>query len=704
MKSSPSNTSKEVAWNSSIHSLFRGGKSKIADQLLNHDLSTLEDLLWVLPLRLQLIPPVRSFAEAREGEFFRGVGKIMSHQTRPNFHAKGKGRALLQNITISVQDVHSKEFLQLRWFNAYSSINHKIKAHDIISFMGIIQVFNGTMQIVNPDFDKFDPEFNPPLQLRPLYPTVNKVSPVQLQQVMRKIPLSLWNKIEDPLPYSVREKHGLLTLGESFRTLHGIFPAEEFSHEKIEQAQNRLIYEDFFNDQIKIFLRRDKIQRPVAEPINILPSHFEEAHHLFNFEFTPDQKLALSDIADDLKKNHPMMRLVQGDVGCGKTAVAMSAAYLVIRAGRQVAIMCPTEALAYQHYDNARNVLNKDISVALLIGSLKPSSKTKIKDELKHGKIQLIIGTHALIQDSVEFKNLALAIIDEQHKFGVEQRLKLTRNNKGAHCLIMTATPIPRSLSLTQYGDLDITTIKTMPTGRRGHRTRIITTETMEKYLSFLKTRLSLGEQAYIVVPAIEESPSLDIHNLNDVLELYCRLYCDYRCAGLHGQMSPEEKHSTLQQFKEGHIQILVATSVIEVGIDIPNATVLSIINPERFGLSSLHQLRGRVGRGDKPGFCFLVAAQELSQEAMDRLRVIELHTDGFKISEEDLRIRGEGDLFGRDQSGEHRHRRLTNILLHQPMLLNAREDVTYLWDNDPALLGPYIRRWEHDEKIFSTI
>lgn len=703
MKSNPSSTA-DLQWSSPIKQLYRGGKSKIADQLAEAGFHTLEDLRWIPPLKVQLIPPTQSFSLLQEGSFFRGSGTIISHQTRPNFRARGKGRSLLHNIQLVVKDHHSPLTIHLRWFNAYQSMNQKISSLKEITFVGQVQTYNNLFQIVNPEFDAYTPSVVFENEVKVSYPTVNKVSPTQLQQLFRKIPDCLWEQIEDPLSPELTEKRDYLPLGQAFKVLHGLVPPSELTPTLREKARMRLIYEEFFNDQIKVFLRREKNQQITAPTYQISDHQLATCLQNFPFELTIDQQTALSHIRTDLGRPIPMMRLVQGDVGCGKTAVALAGACVCLEAGAQVAFMCPTESLANQHYETAKRFLPPHYKIGRLLGGQKPSEKKAIQEQLSRGELQLVIGTHTLIQDSVQFKNLALAIVDEQHKFGVEQRLKLTRKGQGVHCLIMTATPIPRSLSLTQYGDLDITTIKTMPLGRRGHKTRIIREENYPKYLSFLKTRLDLGEQVFVVVPAIEESQMKDISNLHEVLAQYSDYFPTYQCVGLHGQMSSEEKQETLKAFRDKKIQLLVATSVIEVGIDVPNATVLSIINPERFGLSSLHQLRGRVGRGDKPGFCFLVVRNQISHEALQRLQVIEKNTDGFTIAEEDLKIRGEGDLFGQEQSGDLTHRRLGNLLRDQQQLIEAREDAQYLLGHNPASLSSYINRWERDEKVFSTI
>jgi ATP-dependent DNA helicase RecG len=398
------------------------------------------------------------------------------------------------------------------------------------------------------------------------------------------------------------------------------------------------------------------------------------------------------------------MRMVQGDVGCGKTWVAFASCIHAIKEGFQTAIMCPTESLARQHFSEAKKLFtDAGIKVALLLGGMKASEKKKLYEAISIGEIQLVIGTHALIQNDLSFKSLGLAVIDEQHKFGVEQRIKLVEKGKGAHCLIMTATPIPRSLSLSQYGDLDISTIKSLPKNRSGYKTRIVSEETFPKFLSFVKTRLSLNEQVYIVVPAIEES-ELDINNLKEVFDKFKKFFPESEICPLHGKLTPEEKEQSFLKFKEGKIDVLIATSVVEVGINVTNATIMAILNPERFGLSSLHQLRGRVGRGEKTGFCFLVAENKISKEAMARLEFIEQTSDGFSIAEEDLRIRGQGDLLGKNQSGSDGFKKIANPIAHYSLLLKAREFLLKISESNTMEFQDYLKKASKDVLVHTTI
>lgn len=702
--------SKTIEWSSSLEDLLGKASLKSIEKLSTVGINQIQDLLWVFPLRVVELPPLRSFDFIEEGRIFIGRAKVLNVQAKPNFRVRGRGKAMLYNIMVHVQDTLSDKILTLKWFNSYGSVTQKISKCIYIEFMGEASLFNGQSQFTNPDFfsleslDSESPFVTVSNELKIQYPTVNTIPGVQIKKAMDKIPMSLWNNIPETLPRDLIKKKNFLSLSESFKVIHAkIKPTPELES----RAENRLIYEEFFEDQIKIHLRRQYFKKPKANSYTVSEIVFQEFCNRYPYTLTTDQLNTLSDVRSDLAGEHPMMRLVQGDVGCGKTTIAMIAAMITIENGAQAALMCPTEALAIQHFQSCNELFDsKKYTVRLILGSTSAKEKKQIQNGLADGTINFIIGTHSLIQETIQFKQLGLAIIDEQHKFGVDQRIRLTSKSTGTHCLIMSATPIPRSLSLTQYGDLDISTIRVMPAGRKGHKTRIVTEETYQQFLSFIMTRLSLKEQIYVVVPAINESAELeqDFHNLTEILERFKKYFPNHVVEGLHGQMKTDEKARMFAEFKNHKVDILISTSVIEVGINVINATVMAIMNPERFGLSSLHQLRGRVGRGEKPGFCFLVNDKTVSALSMERLKVIENNTDGFKIAEEDLKLRGEGDLFGTDQSGGQAQKRLANIILHADVLYEAREDALQLIQNKNPDIDQLIKRLGQDARIFTTV
>lgn len=702
MRSKTLNTS-SLNWDSSLEVFQNEKKPSVnLEKLISAGIHNLHDLMWILPLRIHRTPKTQSFTFAQIGGLFRGRGKIIHCQISPAFGRRFKGKFIMFNGHLVIKDDQGPETISLRWFNLYPNQKKQLEAMSEIEFLGTVQDYRAQKQIVNPQI--IAPESHLTDYLIE-YPTINKVSGNYTKKYIEQIPNQLWDNISPTLP-QIDYEH-VLKLSEAFKILHGRYPVEKFSPDLKSKAEERLAYEEFLQDQLKILTRRKYIKRKDATkfvvPEKILKKYLTE----LPFALTDDQTKVLHEIIEDLGSGHPMMRMIQGDVGCGKTIVAFIIARIISEQGKQVALMCPTEALAQQHYKSFQELIEKfelKIKIGLLLGSTKAKEKKEILKNLINGEIHLLIGTHSLFQDSVQFQDLGLAIIDEQHKFGVEQRLKLVAKGSGVHCLIMTATPIPRTLSLAHYGDLDMSFIRTMPAGRKGIKTRITEVVNYDKYLQFVATRLSQGEQAYFVFPAIEESETTDLKNVKESIGKYKKLFPQFNVEMLHGQMKADEKEAVLELFYQKKIHILVSTSVIEVGINNPNATIMSIYHPERFGLSSLHQLRGRVGRGEKPGFCFLVLDRELSPEAKERLKVIENSTDGFIIAEEDLKFRGEGDLFGVDQSGTVTSKKVANFLTQGHILEKVIVDLKKLENERAEVLSPILEKLAKDQKILDTI
>lgn len=691
--------STELTWDSPLLALGNPKKpSPTLEKLSEAGLETLADLLWILPLRMSKMPTFAPFREAELNQFFKGSGKVIHVEIRPAFGRRGKGNILLYNGFVVLKDSLSSETLTLRWFNLYPNQKKQIESLETISFLGKVEEYKAQKQVINPQLLSESSVAGPYILE---YPTINKTAGTHFKKILDLIPTVLWDKVPQLLPELGYDQ--AMALGDAMKIIHGKIPPENFSQELKDRAEDRLIYEEFLVDQLKIRTRRRFIKRKDAPKILITEKELLQKTRALPFELTADQSKVLQDIVKDLASGHPMMRMIQGDVGCGKTVVAFLSSEIAIAKAYQVALMCPTEALAIQHFESFTS-MNTEVRIDLLLGSTKAKEKKEILARLKSGETKIVIGTHSLFQDTVQFKNLGLAIIDEQHKFGVEQRLKLVAKGDGTHCLIMTATPIPRTLSLAQYGDLDISSIKTMPAGRKGIKTRITEKSNYDKYVEFVKGRLGLGEQAYFVFPAIDESEVLDLQNVKESFQKYQKSFKGFTVGTLHGQMKAEEKETMVTAFRQKKVHILISTSVIEVGINIPNATVMSIYNPERFGLSSLHQLRGRVGRGEKGGFCFLVLDKDLPPEQQERLKVIESHLDGFIIAEEDLKFRGEGDLFGVDQSGTVTTKKLANFLTHTAVLEKVIADLEALENNRPELLHPIYEKLAKDQKILDTI
>jgi ATP-dependent DNA helicase RecG len=464
------------------------------------------------------------------------------------------------------------------------------------------------------------------------------------------------------------------------------FPA---GHQPLAEAKRRLKYEELFYVQLRLLklklIRQEKFRGQVLSDASLLTQFYNE--HL-PFELTPAQKKVIKEIYADLKSGKQMNRLLQGDVGSGKTMVAFIVMLVAIGSGTQCALMAPTEILAQQHYQNLKKYADAmRITIALLTGSVKKSERKSIHDGLQSGALKILIGTHALLEDDVQFKNLGLAIVDEQHRFGVAQRSKLWQKNDSVapHVLVMTATPIPRTLAMTLYGDLDISTIDQLPKGRKPIKTIHQFDANRLKVNQFLRDQIAEGRQVYIVYPLIEESEKLDLKHLMDGYESIARAFPDVALSIVHGKMKPEAKEYEMKRFVKGETQIMVATTVIEVGVDVPNASVMVIENAERFGLSQLHQLRGRVGRGAEQSYCILITDYKLSADSKTRIQTMVRTNNGFEIAETDLKLRGPGDLMGTQQSG------VLDLLIADlgkdgDLLKLAREEVMAVLEDDPEL------------------
>lgn len=698
MKSKDSSTNNDISWASSVMEL--AGKSKPSQsltKLYKGGIKSISDLIWILPLRVQKAPNISSFSTMEIDKLFIGSATLIDIRFTPNYSRKGKNSAQLFNATAVVKDEYSNNYLNLKWFNTYSSLKKQIESLRTFTFMGKVSDYKGTLQITNP---KINPkEISTPGKLIIEYPTVHSVPGRYILSIISKIPISLWERPLYILPSSLASSLKIQPLNKAFKVLHGLESSGD-----IQVAKDEIIYQEFFYSYMKVLARRFRNKQIPSQKVTIESSKVSTFKKLFPYDLTIDQSTVLDEIISDFSSQRPMMRLLQGDVGCGKTTVALISALIIIENGSQVAIMCPTETLARQHFDSFSEILPKNINMLLLTGSTPLKEKAVINEQLLTGSADLVIGTHTLFQNNIQFSDLKLAIIDEQHKFGVDQRQKLINKGTTTHSLIMSATPIPRSLQLSQFGDLDISTIRSMPKGRKGVKTRIVTEQTYEKYLSFIKTRISIGEQIYIVVPAIEESETLAIENVNSLSQTYKKYFPEFKVAVMHGGLNAKEKSEIMKKFSDNKIQILISTTVIEVGINILNSTVMSIYNPERFGLSSIHQLRGRVGRGEKPGFCFLISHKDMSSDALARIKIIEKSHDGFEIAQADLVNRGQGDLFGAEQSGYKTHYKLANPILHYKVFEKVTQDIEKLQLSHTEDVNNYLLELLEDSKISSTI
>ncbi|OHD14133.1 MAG: ATP-dependent DNA helicase RecG [Spirochaetes bacterium GWB1_48_6] len=521
-------------------------------------------------------------------------------------------------------------------------------------------------------------------EILPIYPLAQGLHQATLRKALKEA-LKLWaENLEDDLPFDLVQKYKLLPLAKALKFIH--FPEEL---KQADAARRTLVYREFFHLQLAV-RRRAKLQQGLQRVPKPLPQEVKkELLARLPFRMTPDQDQVISEIEQDLAGPSPMARLVQGDVGSGKTLVAFLSALGLIQQGHQAALLAPTELLALQHAENAARYLDPiGVKIAFLSGNVKSGGRTALLKQLKEGKIDFVVGTHALFSADVEYKSLRYVIVDEQHRFGVEQRRALLSKGINPDLLLMSATPIPRTLAQTAFGDLEISVIKTMPPGRKPIETHLALQSNQKKVTDFIARELAGGRQAYFVYPLIEASEVMDLKDAQSAWEHLQTVFRDRKVAIIHSKIDEELKKATMEDFAAGKIDVLVATSVVEVGVDVPNATCMVIEHAERFGLSALHQLRGRVGRGTFQSYCFLVYSDKLTEEGKQRLLVMKNTSDGFKIAEEDLKIRGPGEMLGVRQSG-YLKLSIADMEKDAKVLEVAQTDVKRILAEDPGLLLP---------------
>ena len=613
------------------------------------------------------------------------VGKIINLKTIE----QKKGKRLVATF---VDDTGKMELV---WFRGQKWIRENLKLNTPYVIFGKCNFYSGTFSMPHPDMEPLeDHKKGLKVFMQPIYPSTEKLSARGItNRVVSKLIQQLFMETKGNFTETLSESliHELKLLPKSDSLLNIHFPK---SQELLAKAQFRLKFEELFYIQMQL------IAKNILHKQKIKGFNFDQVGELFNkfysehlpFELTGAQKRVIKEIRHDLGSNAQMNRLLQGDVGSGKTIVAVMAMLLAIDNGYQACLMAPTAILANQHYIGVSELL-KDIGVtcALLTGAVKKSARKPIHEQLENGELQILIGTHALLEDKVKYKNLGLAIIDEQHRFGVAQRSKLWHKNEfPPHILVMTATPIPRTLAMSLYGDLDISVIDELPPGRKAIKTVHRFDSNRLKVFQFIRDEVKKGRQVYVVYPLIQESEALDYKDLMDGYESIARDFPlpDYQISIVHGQMKPADKDIEMERFVKGETQIMVATTVIEVGVNVPNASVMIIESAERFGLSQLHQLRGRVGRGADQSFCILMTSHKLSAEAKTRLETMVRTNDGFEIAEVDLKLRGPGDIMGTQQSGVL-NLKIADIVKDNDILKTARYHAIQLFKNDPSIEKP---------------
>lgn len=637
---------------------YTGVGEKLANLLSSKGLNSTRDILYYLPYKYvdkRFIYKIKDLQPGKPAYFKAKVLSIESWKKHSFLEHKGEG------VIVKVSD--ETGIITLKWFNKPPVFikNLLVKGNELLIF-GNVEFFRGQREIHHPEIEKFDEkkhknnELN--FKINPLYFGLPEgIGEKFYRKFVYEILISGKNILKNLIPYPLKSDLNLYEWGEALLYVH--FPNDDFNYDLYENHRSpyhlTLLYQELFLLYSLFYTRKSSIQTIELKPLNFTGQLARKILNKLGYTLTNAQKRVLREIKEDLEKPYPMQRLLQGDVGSGKTIVALLSALLVIESGKQVAIMAPTEILAEQHYLNFKSLIDDtELTICLLTSSLKKKEKEKLLEEINIGKYNLIVGTHALIQENVDFKDLGLVIIDEQHRFGVEQRNLLIKKGKNIpHALFMTATPIPRTLAMTIHGDLDLSVIDELPPGRKEIKTIVMPEIHREKAFDILEKELIKGRQAYIVYPVIDEDNALELKAATKMYEFIKEKFSSYNVGLLHGRLKPDEKEKIMGLFKKNNISILVSTTVIEVGVDVPNATIMIIEHGERFGLSQLHQLRGRIGRGSETSICIvLVDTKKLSNKARDRLIFFRDNIDGFKLAEFDLKLRGPGEMLGTKQSG----------------------------------------------------
>ena len=670
---------------------YVSGVGEVRAKLLERELGirTLGDMLRHFPFRYIDRTRIYRIAEITDGA---GLAYVQFRARVTGVGYAGEGRR--RRFTAYVQDPSGSA--ELVWFQGIKWIEKRVEVGREYLVFGRPSFYRGTLSMAHPELETMEQALSRKAEsgMQGIYPSTEKLSNQLGTKGMYQIVCNLWrlvrNRISDPLPESLRTQYGLIPLREAFYNIH--FPQ---SQELLRQAQYRLKFDELLGVQLNVQSRRTA--RLAKSDGFLFPKVGEAFNTFYNrklpFPLTGAQKRVVREIRQDTVTGFQMNRLLQGDVGSGKTLVALMSMLLAVDNGFQACMMAPTEILARQHFATICKMLGgMPVRVAILTGASKAAERRAALEGIASGEVSILIGTHALIEDRVRFANLGLVVIDEQHRFGVEQRARLwTKNAQPPHILVMTATPIPRTLAMTLYGDLDVSVIDELPPGRRPIRTFHYTDAARLKLFGFMRQQIRQGRQVYVVYPLIKESEAMDYKDLTDGYEAISRDFPlpEYVTAICHGKMKPADKEESMRQFKEGEAQILVATSVIEVGVDVPNATVMVIESAERFGLSQLHQLRGRVGRGGEQSYCILMTGEKLSREARARLDAMCETNDGFRLAELDLKLRGAGDINGTLQSGMAFDLKIANPTADVQILTVSREAAVGLLEADPQLALP---------------
>lgn len=649
---------------------------KRAQALYQNEINTVSDILKHYPRKYLDRTNIKKISDLIVNEKAVVVAKVISMSVKRT----KKGSFFQLTLT------DTKNTINGLWFHGVSWIMEKFNEGDIVALFGKIEFYQG-YRIIHPEFDILDADDDPinTARIVPLYSSNNILKKAGFDtRGIRRLLLQIFNKNKnifvDFFNISILKKEGLLELNKSIYSIHN--PIDQFS---IDTALYRLKFNEHFFLQLLKALNKKKNESYKGKEYKELGKYAVEIYKSLSFNLTESQIKSLRDIRSDLKLKKPMNRLIQGDVGCGKTIVAVITAAIVVGHNSQIAIMAPTEILAEQHFNSfIKHFKNYNISCELLISNINKTDKNDIYKKLENGEINIIVGTHALIQEKVKFKDLGLVIIDEQHRFGVGQRKGLLDKGNNPNVLSMTATPIPRTLAFTIHGDMDISWIDEMPQNRKSIITKLINDENIHLVYDHMKKEMDKGNYCYVVYPLIEESDKMDLKDAKSGYELLQKIFNNYKLGFMHGKLVKDKKNKLMNQFINGEIQCLISTTVIEVGIDHKMATIMAIENSERFGLTQLHQLRGRVGRSSLQSYCYLIQRKE-TFNSNQRLKIMEQTSDGFIISDEDLKLRGPGDFFGTRQHG-YLNSGLINFSQDREIINRARKLAFKIIDEDPKL------------------
>ncbi len=673
-----------------------GVSTVYARRLRRLGVETIQDLLHLVPRRYDDFSHLKTISQLVYGEEVTIIGRVERAENRES----RKGHTI---TTCTLRDPTG--VIQATWFNQ-AFLLKSFKPGRQIVLSGRVDQYLGRLVFQVPEWEPLERELIHTGRIVPVYPLTQGLRARWLRKLMKRMVDQWAARVPDPVPNHVLKRETLLDLPTAIKQVH--FPD---SMPLMQQARRRLAFDEFLLIQLGVLRQRRQWQRLMGRAIRVDREFLQSFLDQLPFKLTQAQQRSLDEIVEDLQRTRPMSRLLQGDVGSGKTVVAAAAIVLTVADGFQAVIMAPTEILAEQHYKSISQLLEgvriprrsqeqgraeepgsqtalETIRIRLLTGSLTRSEKEQIHQEMATGQVDLIIGTHALIQEGVELQALGLAVIDEQHRFGVHQRASLRSKGFNPHVLVMSATPIPRTLGLTVYGDLDISVIDELPPGRQEIVTRWLMPAERERAYSFVRSQIEKGRQTFFICPLIEESDKVETKAaVAEHQRLQKHIFPDLRLGLLHGRMKAEEKEAVMDRFYRGELDILVSTSVVEVGIDVPNATVMVVEGADRFGLAQLHQFRGRVGRGEHQSYCLLLASETLTPEAEQRLKIIESTQDGFVLAEEDLKLRGPGEFFGTRQSGlpDLRVAKLSDVQI----LERARAEAMEIFRRDPDLSAP---------------